>query len=277
MKSTNKNKVSDPQGISGPMAELYDVFVAWEDRLSREMPGLEAQLSEVCAGRVLDVGCGSGRHVQALRERGFDAHGADTSADMLERAAALLDGKDGLHSWRLGEEPSSSLVEAGPFDAVISMGNVWPHLLERDVLERATAGVCELLRPGGMLLIGMKALAVRLASGDPYMPLLRRIDAGRPLWFVRFLDFAVLPLEDGTRVCDFHMVVVGGEAVAGGGGKGETLLHRTSRMRVWSAAELAAWFTGAGLERVTVSGRLDDPGAPPECEDVFVRGFVPGA
>lgn len=275
MKPTHKNKAADPQGISGPMVELYDVLVAWDDRLAREMPAIEAQLREAGAERVLDVGCGTGRHVQALRERGFDAHGADTSADMLERAAALLGGQQGLHAWALGEEPSPSLVEAGPFDAVITMGNVWPHLLTREVLDRAVAGMRALLRPGGIVLLGLKALSVRLASGDPYMPLLRRIDAGRPLWFVRFLDFAVLPLDDGTRVCDFHLVVVGGEAPSGGRDEGPTLLHRTSRMRVWSAAELAGWFTDAGLERVTVSGRLDDPSVQPEGEDVFVRAFVP--
>lgn len=106
------------EGIRGPMAELYDVFVDWPGRLARELPGLERRLRAVGARRVLDVGCGTGRHVAALRERGYDAHGADASEEMLERARALLGGDAGLHLWRLGDPPPADLLAAAPFDAV---------------------------------------------------------------------------------------------------------------------------------------------------------------
>ena len=38
--------------------------------------------------RVLDVGCGTGHHMAALRQRGFEVAGVDGSADMLEQARA---------------------------------------------------------------------------------------------------------------------------------------------------------------------------------------------
>src|SRR6188472_115269 len=38
--------------------------------------------------RVLDVGCGPGRHAHALAERGITVHGIDISADFVELATA---------------------------------------------------------------------------------------------------------------------------------------------------------------------------------------------
>ena len=105
------------------------------------------------------------------------------------------------------------------------------------------------------------------------MPLLRRLHADKPHWFIRFVDFAVPPRPDGTRVCDFHMVVVAGDASEGG--DAETILHRTSRMRVWSPEELEGWFRESGFVEVRASGSMDDPGAPPRTEDVFLSAVVP--
>ena len=263
------------QGITGDLSRLYDVFVDWPGRLSREIPGIEKHLGSVGARRVLDAGCGTGQHVRALRERGFEAHGADLSGDMLAQAAELLGGPAGLHAWRLGEPPPPSLRVAAPFDALISMGNVWPQLVSEAQARAAAQAFRELVRPGGLVLLGLKAIAVRFASADPYMPLLKREHRGRPLWFVRFVDLALPALPDGVRVADFHMVVVAGDATAGPE-DGEALIHRVTRVRAWDPAELGAWLTERGFERVRVSARLEDPDTPPRGEDVFASMCVPG-
>jgi len=263
-------------GIHGDLSRLYDVFVDWPGRLSRELPGIEVHLQSVGARRVLDVGCGTGRHVQALLERGWDAHGADVSHDMLDQAAELLDGHDRLHHWRLGEEPAPTLRAAAPFDAVICMGNVWPQVVSDEDARSAAQAFQELVRPGGLVLLGLKAVALRLESGDPYMPLLKREHEGRPLWFVRFVDLALPPLPDGTRVADFHMTVVAGDATAGPDG-GEALVHRVSRVRAWSPDELQQWLKARGFDRVRVSGKLNDPEQSSTGEDVFASMRVPGA
>jgi SAM-dependent methyltransferase len=265
-----------PAGIAGELAQLYDVFVDWEGRLARELPGIERRLAEVGARRVLDAGCGTGQHLRALRERGYDAHGADVSSDMLEQAALLLGGAHGLHAWRLGEPPPAGLAGAAPFDAVLSLGNVWPQILSEADARATAQAIRALLRPGGLLLLGLKAFGVRLSGGDPYLPLLRRVRAGRPLWFVRFLDFSRAPLPDGTRVAGFHMAVVAGDAPGTGGeGEAEALLHRASLSRVWDPGELGAWWRAHGFEDVRVSASLSDPDAALRGEDVFVHARCP--
>ncbi|MDH3593200.1 MAG: hypothetical protein OER88_15040, partial [Planctomycetota bacterium] len=98
----------------------------------------------------------------------------------------------------------------------------------------------------------------RRATGNPYMPLLRRTHEGEPIWFIRFVDFTPEP-----PLAEMHMVVVKGED--------ECVMHRSGRVRSWSATELADRLASGGFEAVSVSSRLDDPTARPDGEDVFVR------
>lgn len=254
------------------MAGLYDLFVDWPGRLAREMPGIEARLRAIGARRVLDLGCGTGRHVQALLAAGFDAHGADVSEDMLARARELLGGGERLHRWRMGEEPPRSLRDATPFDAAIAMGNVWPMLTEGRELAATAAALRRLLRPGGLLLLGLKALAVRQERGEPCLPLLRREHEGRLLWFVRFVDFAVPAGADGARLGDLHMAVLAGDAAS----EREALHHNATRVRVWDPDELAAWLAANGFERARAGGKLEDPEAPWTSEDVYVEARTGG-
>jgi len=260
-------------GITGALSDLYDVFVDWPGRLSRELPGLRAQLAPLGARRVLDLGCGTGQHVAALLAEGFDAHGADVSADMLSRARAAGVPAERLHRWRLGDEPPAELRALAPFDAALALGNVWPNLLAPRDLAATGRALHALLRPGGRFVAGLKAFEARRASGQPYLPLLRRRHLERTLWFVRFVDFEVPPPGDGVRACELHMTVVAGTADEPAP---EVLLHRASRVRSWSAAELAHWFESAGFADVRVGGRLDDPASPPSGEDVFVVADTPG-
>jgi SAM-dependent methyltransferase len=68
--------------------------------------------------RVLDVGCGPGRHAHALAERGLLVHGVDISArfiDLARRAAP-----PGA-TFSVGDARALALVVESPFDAAISL------------------------------------------------------------------------------------------------------------------------------------------------------------
>ena len=68
-----------------------------------------------------------------------------------------------------------------------------------------------------------------------------------------------MEFEDGD-FCHLHMVVAG-----------DTVLHRSTRMRVWSPETLRAAFQGAKFREVSVSARIGEPGVAPTTEDVFVH------
>ncbi|MFA7237055.1 MAG: class I SAM-dependent methyltransferase, partial [Phycisphaeraceae bacterium] len=150
-------------GIHGPMANLYDVFVDWPVRLSREMPGIIASLQSVNARKILDVGCGTGRHVKALCDAGFDAYGADISPAMLDEARRLLGDGSRFFQWAMGTPPAA--IPVAPFDAILCMGNVWPQITGEANVKAAAKSLHDLLRSGGgLLLMGMKAVAIRKQS-----------------------------------------------------------------------------------------------------------------
>lgn len=105
--------------------------------------------------RVLDVGCGPGRHARALGGLGIEVHGVDISQRFVE--IARLDAPDGVTFERLD---ARSMSFDGEFDAVISLcqgafglsgGGESVPLADPDatVLDAMAAA----LRPGGRLAV----------------------------------------------------------------------------------------------------------------------------
>jgi SAM-dependent methyltransferase len=119
--------------------------------------------------RLLDVGCGTGHHLKALRARGYDASGVDGSGAMLEEArradAAAPLAQSGVSTLPFRSET---------FDAALSvevlryLGQPLPMLRE----------IARVLRPGGRCLV----TAVPWLSLNGY-PLLNRLLPARTQGF----------------------------------------------------------------------------------------------
>ena len=104
--------------------------------------------------RVLDVGCGPGRHARALGERGIEVHGVDISQRFVDLAG--IDAPSGVTFERAD---ARDLRFESEFDAVISLcqggfglaggGPAPPSVLDPDagILD----GMARALRPGGVL------------------------------------------------------------------------------------------------------------------------------
>lgn len=105
--------------------------------------------------RVLDIGCGIGNAVAALRSRGHQAFGIDPTPALFEAATSLHDA-----SWfrQIGAgaiySPEFSAAELpGHFDAILASGNV-PEFLTNDELELVFKFSRKVLTPLGALIIG---------------------------------------------------------------------------------------------------------------------------
>ena len=103
------------------LAQYYDCLVDWNKRLGRELPFLKRLIP---GRRVLVAACGTGGHLPALAQAGFDEAGIDSSAEMGE--AARLKGAGRVEQMPL--ERCSGLGRS--FDAVLCLGNVLPGLSE---------------------------------------------------------------------------------------------------------------------------------------------------
>lgn len=114
-------------------------------------------------GRLLDYGCGSGRYLARMRQRGWTVTGMDFS-DRAVAQARKLHGLE-VHS---GTLPHAA-IRPESFD-VVTMGAVlehvhWPH--------RLIAAAAEALRPGGLLVVSvpnLDALGFEL-FGEDWWPL----------------------------------------------------------------------------------------------------------
>jgi SAM-dependent methyltransferase len=124
--------------------------------------------------RVLDVGCGGGRHVVYLARQGLSVVAGDRSADALAQTARWLD-RESLAATLLLLEMTRLPFEDGTFDAALSV-NVLHHA-EPAKARAAVQEIWRVLRPGGLFLAvlaspsGCQCLLERPArSGDFHVP-----------------------------------------------------------------------------------------------------------
>lgn len=96
-------------------------------------------------GRALDLGCGDGFFLDALRDRGWDGVGVDVSEDVVWHARDVL----GLDARALDVEQAD--LPEGPFDAVTLWGLLQLIYAPRALLDRVRA----VLEPGGLLAVGV--------------------------------------------------------------------------------------------------------------------------
>lgn len=96
--------------------------------------------------RVLDLGCGAGRHLVYLARQGFEMHGTDVDPYGLARARSWLE-QEGLSAYLAVADMEALPHPDDFFDAVVSMYVIHHNLM--DGIRRTVAGVRRVLRPSG--------------------------------------------------------------------------------------------------------------------------------
>jgi SAM-dependent methyltransferase len=153
-----RERVSDsaaPDGYSSDaVRQVYqDMAAGYAVRFGDELAEadadtdfLDAALSDLPAGPVLDVGCGPGQVGRYVLSRGRQPVGIDLAPGMLAEAARLVPGA-GLLAADLLELP----LRAGSCAAAVASYSL--HHLPKARLGPALAGLREVLAPGGVLVV----------------------------------------------------------------------------------------------------------------------------
>lgn len=111
-------------------------------------------------GRVLDVGCGTGRAFEPLLTRGWEVHGCDISPAMLERAREQF----GEAVRQLEVADMRELPVFGEFELVLAMNDAVNYLIGEGELEQALRAIRANLAADGLLLFDCNSLMMyRLA------------------------------------------------------------------------------------------------------------------
>jgi SAM-dependent methyltransferase len=138
------------------IAPVYDDFThendyeAWFGLL---LPELEKH--GLRTGKLLDVGCGSGKSLAPMLKRGWQIHGCDISPAMLELARE----KAGDAEVRLDVADMRELPDFGAFDLVWALNDSVNYLLDAEELRAALDGMRRNLGPQGLLLFDVNTLA----------------------------------------------------------------------------------------------------------------------
>lgn len=130
------------------------------ERTDAEVTYLEAVLHELAPGRrVVDLGCGKGRHAVALAERGFDVTAIDVAEELLGDAPTvtwIAHDLLGAASWPLGRVDAAILVQ--------SFG--WGSDADQ---RRLLARVRRHLEPDGLLVLDVSNAAAILRNLAPHV------------------------------------------------------------------------------------------------------------
>ncbi|MGN6258219.1 MAG: class I SAM-dependent DNA methyltransferase [Solirubrobacterales bacterium] len=181
-------------------------------------------------GRVLDVGCGTGRAFAPLLRRGWEIRGCDLSPAMLERAREEGGGKVELEVADMRELPVF-----GEFELVISMNDAVNYLLGDDDLERALSGMRANLADDGLLLFDVNSRSTYAAGA---WTMAREVEYEGRRWTWRGTG------EVGPSTFEVRI-------------EGDDIEPSIHRARFRSQPEVREAMQGAGLECLAVLGMTE--------------------
>lgn len=132
----------------------YAPFYDWENArtVGRRDVAFWQRLASEQRGRVLELGCGTGRILLPVLRAGADAFGIDRSAPMLDRARRRLRRAQGISHGRLirGDIRALPFRARGGFALVMAPYGILQSLTRERDLEQTLASVQRVLRRGGI-------------------------------------------------------------------------------------------------------------------------------
>lgn len=223
-------------------AELRGVYDSTEEDV--------AAIAGILRGRgtrtVLDLPCGFGRVAGPLHRLGFDVTGVDASEAQLAVARARNPGPAYLQG-DMRDPP------AGPFDAMLNLYTSFGYMPTEADDAACLARWCEVLRPGGLLVLETLD-TVRVAAIDETERHLQRPDGV----FVRRTG----PLTEHIHTDPETNVMSITYGMDG--------LEFTSRTRLYHRDRLAALLRESGFSDVRVVGGFDLSPVAPDGHTVFL-------
>ncbi len=169
------------------MALAYDRAIDWEARLGREIPFLLQHLPPE-DGLVLDIACGSGRHLVALAEHGHRGVGIDISSQMIEQARQLASEHNVDLEFNVMDMRNVGEMDVRA-DLVICLGNSLSLLSSRAEVIDTLRGMASVLAANGRVVIQVLNSREVLESGFRFFPLTHgQMSDGRTVVFARFFE-----------------------------------------------------------------------------------------
>lgn len=224
-----------------------------DDEANREVEELAALLDPDREGPLLDLCCGAGRHLKALRRLGFTSlAGLDLSAHLLKVADEELHSVAG-EAVELIQADMRQIPCRSHFATILSLFTSFGYFVADEENAAVVEGVYQALRPGGKFLIDTLNRDCVLASLLPENVMEAEGFTARSRRSIT---------ADGRRVEKVTVV----QSAKGGE---ETFKES---VRLFGAGEMEAMLSAAGFEDIGIYGALCADPLTTSCERMVVTG-----
>jgi ubiquinone/menaquinone biosynthesis C-methylase UbiE len=148
-------------------ADIYDYLVFNNIKDEYELNEIINKTSPTEKSKILDIGCGTGHHVDQLASKGYDVIGIDISSSMIEKSKEVYP----KNKYLVGDAQNSSLFESNSFTHIITMYFTIYYFQDKSLYFE---NCYKWLIPGGYLIVHL----VDRNNFDPILP------PGNPLLWV---------------------------------------------------------------------------------------------
>ncbi len=147
--------------------EIYDLQVDWKKRLEKEKRFFLKIIREKEIERALDIGCGTGHHVEFLAGYIPEVIGIDPSDVSIDYAGKKIIKSKNTHLLK-GEFKDLNNLDIGKFDLIISLGNTLPLAKTRRKIKSALKHMKKKLNKDGILVLQFLNFRKKMIEDNNY-------------------------------------------------------------------------------------------------------------
>lgn len=144
--------------------------------------------------KVLDLGCGTGRHLVFLAKKGFDVYGFDVAEEGVKIAKNWLKEEGQKADFKIGSIYKRLPYPDNFFDAMISISAIHHGKIEE--IRKTIEEIKRILKPDGLIFINLRKRKIR--EYDPKNPIIEKYGKQKATYKM-IAPRTYMPIEGGEK------------------------------------------------------------------------------